>query len=321
MGIDPSVKPRILFFGTPDFAVCCLQELLANDFSVVGVVTSPDRPAGRGKKLKASAVKEFAMAKELNVLQPTHLKAPSFVQSLQVLNSDVAVVVAFRMLPKIVWSLPKWGTFNLHASLLPQYRGAAPINWALVNGETESGVTTFFIDEKIDTGAILLQEKIQLDTTETAGSLHNRLAILGSKLIIKTIVGLQKGNLTPQAQTNPPKLLAAPKLEKENTRIPWNKPLVTIQNFVRGMNPYPGAWCILTTTEGEEFIMKLFEVEIFYIEHSYPTGTLVVEGKQIRIAHPEGWVNCTLLQLPNKRRMRAADLLNGYRFHKKSLIN
>jgi methionyl-tRNA formyltransferase len=321
MGIDPVVKPRILFFGTPDFAVCCLQELLANDDSVVGVVTSPDRPSGRGKKLKGSAVKEFAISKGLNVLQPTNLKAESFIQALKALDADVAVVVAFRMLPKAVWSLPKWGTFNLHASLLPQYRGAAPINWALVNGETESGVTTFFIDEKIDTGAILLQEKIQLNANETAGSLHDRLASLGSRLIVETIIGLQKGNLMPQAQENPPKLLAAPKLSKENTRIPWHKPLLAIQNFVRGMNPYPGAWCILSTEEGEKSVMKLFEVEIYYTEHSYPNGSLVVEDKKIRIAHPQGWVDCTLLQLPNKRRMRASDLLNGYRFHKKSHIN
>ena len=313
------MKPRILFFGTPKFAVVCLQELRKRAYPIVGVVTSPDRPAGRGKKIKISAVKEYALSQDLNLLQPSNLKDVHFLKTLKKINADVAVIVAFRMLPKAVWSLPKQGTFNLHASLLPKYRGAAPINWALVNGEKQTGVTTFFIDEKIDTGALLLQESITIQKDDTAGSLHDRLAVLGSKLIVKTLEKLQAGQLNPKVQKNNSGLSQAPKLNKENTKIPWHLTLIEIQNFVRGMSPYPGAWS--EVEDGDQIlVMKLFEVSISIETHEAAVGSIVIDNKKIKIAHSDGWIICIQLQMPNKRRMSAKDLLNGYHFNKKSRV-
>ena len=319
MGTKKIMKPRILFFGTPEFAVVCLQELHKRAYPIVGVVTSPDRPAGRGKKIKISAVKEYAISQDLNLLQPSNLKDVPFLKTLEKINADVAVIVAFRMLPKAVWSLPKQGTFNLHASLLPKYRGAAPINWALVNGEKQTGVTTFFIDEKIDTGALLLQESIPIQKDDTAGSIHDRLAVLGSKLIVKTLEKLQAGQLSPKVQKNNSSLSQAPKLNKENTKIPWHLPLIQIQNFVRGMSPYPGAWS--EVEDGDQIlVMKLFEVSISIETHQAAFGSIVIDNKKIKIAHSDGWIVCLQLQMPNKRRMSAKDLLNGYHFNKKSRV-
>jgi len=306
-------KPRILFFGTPDFAVVCLRELVVKNYNIVGVITSPDRPAGRGKKLQASAVKQYAQTCQLPLLQPPNLKDPDFIAQLHKMKPDVAVVVAFRMLPKIVWELPPLGTFNLHASLLPQYRGAAPINWALVNGEKETGVTTFFIDDAIDTGAILLQEKVTITPGETAGSLHDRLASDGSRLIIKTLEGLITKKLEPTPQIHSSTLQKAPKLNKSNTRVDWQWPLKAIQCFVNGMNPYPTAWTEMITDEST-VPLKILSIHTETATHDHPTGELVDENGQIKIAHKQGWVYIDTLQLPNKRRMTAADLLNGYTF-------
>lgn len=313
MGMDHNRPLNIVFFGTPDFAVFCLEALLHRKDQIVGVVTSPDRPAGRGKKLRSSAVKQFAQTKKLPLFQPNNLKDSDFVDHLNTLEIDLAVVVAFRMLPKAVWSIPTLGTFNLHASLLPQYRGAAPINWALVNGEKETGVTTFFIDEAIDTGAILLQRKIRINPGETAGSLHDRLAKLGSELIGDTIDGLQQKQIVAQPQNTLIPLQKAPKLTKENTRINWALSLEKLEYFVNGMNPYPGAWTVLEQDQ-QQMPLKLFIIRVVYESHSCTIGSLEVRNKQIRIAHQQGWVVCDSLQLPNKKRLSAADLLNGFQF-------
>ncbi|MGC6422342.1 MAG: methionyl-tRNA formyltransferase [Flavobacteriaceae bacterium] len=309
-----ALKPlRILFFGTPDFAVVCLRSLVTHNKTVVGVITSPDRPAGRGKKMRSSVVKNYALEVGLPVFQPSNLKDSSFIETLTALQADVGIVVAFRMLPKVVWSLPKLGTFNLHASLLPDYRGAAPINWVLANGEKETGVTTFFIDEAIDTGAILLQKKIKIAPGETAGTLHDRLAELGSALVLETLEGLKKKELHACPQNNQRPLKKAPKLTKENTRIRWNQTLDALVCFVRAMNPYPGAWTQLIQKE-ETIAIKIYAIRICKEAHAIPSGTLVVKNKEMWIAHPQGWVLCDALQLPNKKRMAAADLLNGYEF-------
>lgn len=313
MGIDTGKPLNILFFGTPEFAVVCLELLVKRNYKIVGVVTSPDRPAGRGKRLKSSAIKQFALEKQLPLFQPNNLKDQGFINSIKALHVDLAVVVAFRMLPQVVWSIPKRGTFNLHASLLPQYRGAAPINWALVNGEQETGVTTFFIDKAIDTGAILLQKKVAIEKGETAGHLHDRLAELGSGLICDTIDGLSANEIIAQPQNTPQTIKKASKLTKENTRLDWNQSSDALIHFVNGMNPYPGAWTVLKQ-KGEEIPIKIFTITFHKEKHRYTIGKLVTSEKQIRIAHHEGWVVCENLQLPNKRRMTAADLLNGYEF-------
>ena len=242
---------RIVFMGTPDFAVGILDSLLQNHYTVVGVITVADKPAGRGQKVKFSAVKDFALAHNLPLLQPTNLKDDVFLHQLAALKANLQVVVAFRMLPKVVWEMPKYGTFNLHASLLPQYRGAAPINWAIINGETETGVTSFFIDDKIDTGAMLLHAKTPIDPKESAGTLHDRLMQLGAQTVIETLQLIQQGNPTTQLQDEQPDLKTAYKLNKENCKIDWNQPAKTIHDLIRGLSPYPAAWCNLINNEQE----------------------------------------------------------------------
>ena len=253
-------KLRIVFMGTPAFAVESLNQLIASDHQVVGVITAPDRPAGRGRKLQQSAVKQFAQEATIPVLQPTNLKDDIFIADLKALEGDLFVVVAFRMLPEIVWRLPKYGTFNLHASLLPQYRGAAPINWAIIHGETETGVTTFFIDEKIDTGAVIFQEKIMIDATDTAGSLHDKLMVLGSALILRTVDAIAQGAVTTTVQPKTENLKTAYKLNNENTKIDWEASPTTIVNRIRGLNPYPGAWCYLEDENQQERILSLIHI-------------------------------------------------------------
>ena len=310
---------RIIFFGTPEFAVHCLEAMVAAQQNIVAVVTSPDRKAGRGKKWRSSAVSLVAKAHGLPVLQPENLKAPEFIAALKAYRPTLMVVVAFRMLPKQVWSIPKKGTFNLHASLLPHYRGAAPINWAIINGETETGLTTFLIDVKIDTGQILLQEKITLEPYATAGSLHDTLAARGGKLILKTIEVLETQSSTPQAQPITGNYNLAPKLTKENTRIHWEQELSKIEALIRGLSPYPGAWTTAITSK-EEFTFKIFKAEILLENHRHENGALVVKNKKIKIAHTSGWLVCEELQLPNKRRMTAHELLNGYEFDEKTQV-
>jgi len=308
---------RIVFFGTPDFAVHSLAAVVEAGYVVVGVVTVPDRQAGRGKKLSASAVKAYAEIKQLPLLQPQNLKDPQFIQSLEALRPDLMIVVAFRMLPPAVWQIPPLGTFNLHASLLPHYRGAAPIHWAVINQETESGVTTFLIDEQIDTGALLLQETIPIALDETTGSLHAKMAQQGSQLVLKTIPGLIDQTIQPQQQQSSGPLRSAPKLTKENTQINWHQPLTAICAQVRGLDPYPGAWTRYSDGQ-QEWVVKIWEADLQRTEQKLPLGTIHIDQQQIRVAHPEGWLICQALQFPNKRRLGALALLNGYNFPAKA---
>lgn len=304
---------RILFMGTPDFAVASLEAILEEKMNVVGVVTAPDRPAGRGRKVQESAVKSFAVSKGLKVLQPTNLKSEEFQNELSALNPDVAVVVAFRMLPESVWKLPKFGTFNLHASLLPQYRGAAPINWAVINGEKRTGVTTFFIDEKIDTGNIILQKEVKIEHDETVGQLHDRLMEVGSRLVVKTLGQIARNKIETEKQKNSEELKPAPKLNQENTKIDWNDSVDQIYNHIRGLNPYPAAWCWLENST-EELRVKIFGVSKIYQEHHAPNGYLSVQDNKLKVAAGNGYILIKEIQLPGKRKMDTKSLLNGFSF-------
>ncbi len=299
--------------GTPDFAVASLESILKADYNVVGVITAPDKPAGRGRKLQESPVKKFAVSKNLKVLQPTNLKNTAFIEELEALAPNVQVVVAFRMLPKVVWNLPEFGTFNLHASLLPQYRGAAPINWAIINNETKTGVTTFFLDEKIDTGAMILQKEIDIPVKDTVGELHDKLMELGSGLVVETLELISKGNITPTPQPNNDLLKEAPKLNKENTKINWNDSLDQIYNLIRGLNPYPAAWSILFNGEKEEKV-KIFHCTKEITDHSLENGKILIEDKTLKVAGQGGYLIIKELQLPGKRKMDVKSLLNGYNF-------
>lgn len=310
------MSKKIIFFGTPPFAVKCLEKIVEEEFNIVAVVTAPDRPAGRGRQIKTSAVKQFAEAQNIHILQPTNLKDLQFIEQLKALEPDLMIVVAFRMLPKRIWSIPSLGTFNLHASLLPDYRGAAPINWAIINQEKYSGVTSFFINEEIDTGAILLQEKVEIEEQETAGSLHDKLAKKGSALICKTIKGILEGTINPQKQEIKGTEKAAPKLNKENVFIDWDQPLEAIQAKIKGLSPYPGArfnWI----EENKTAVIKIFEAEIVKENHPFEPKQVIIEDKTIRVAHPTGFINCKVLQFPNKKKMSVIDLLNGSSFSNK----
>ncbi len=301
---------RIVFMGTPDFAVGSLKQLLEANFNVVGVITAPDRPAGRGRKVQESAVKQFAVAHNLKILQPTNLKDDDFLKELESLNANVQVVVAFRMLPKAVWQMPEFGTFNLHASLLPQYRGAAPINWAIINGETETGVTTFFIDEKIDTGNIILQQTEKILPEDNVGTLHDRLMEIGATLVVETCKQIEKGTINLKAQQESSDLKAAPKIHKDTCKIDWTGSLSQIQNHIRGLSPYPGAWCHMVNGDKEEQI-KIFATEIEQLNHDYNVGKLVMDKKTLKVAVENGFIVLLELQLPGKRRMKVHEVLNG----------
>lgn len=300
--------------GTPEFAVSVLKKLLQEKFELAAVITAPDKPAGRGRKLRTSAVKEFALSKNLKVLQPSNLKDPIFLEHLKSLQANLQIVVAFRMLPKAVWNLPELGTFNLHASLLPDYRGAAPINWALLNGETKTGVTTFFLDEKIDTGAILLQRETQIRDDETAGELHDKLMHLGSDLVIDTLRLIQQGKASPQKQAQKT-VKIAPKIDADTCKIDWNESMENISNKIRGLDPYPAAWCILENG-ATKTTAKLFCAKKEFIQHNMPVGTVVTDKKNLRISAKGGFLNIGEIQLSGKKRMNAASLLNGYTFLK-----
>ncbi len=307
---------RIVFMGTPDFAVTILQGLLDKEYNIVGVITAPDRPAGRGQKLRKSAVKTYAESKGLTLLQPTNLKDEDFLSELSALQANLQVVVAFRMLPEVVWKMPVYGTFNLHASLLPQYRGAAPINWAIINGETQTGVTTFFIDEKIDTGAIILQETLEIGPNENAGSLHDRLMHKGSELVIKTVDAIAHKSVSTKIQPRSTELKTAYKLHNENTKIDWNAPLMTIHNHIRGLSPYPGAWCYLINNEKEERV-KVFSAFAKAEKDTTATiGSVEIEENSIKVTVTNGYIFITEIQLPGKRKMDVKALLNGYKFSK-----
>ncbi|TPG37807.1 methionyl-tRNA formyltransferase [Flavobacterium pectinovorum] len=306
-------KLRIIFMGTPEFAVGILDTIIKNNYDVVGVITAADKPAGRGQKIKYSAVKEYALANNLNLLQPTNLKDESFLAELKALNANLQIVVAFRMLPKVVWEMPSFGTFNLHASLLPNYRGAAPINWAIINGETKTGVTTFFIDDKIDTGAMILNSEIAIEPAENAGQLHDRLMLLGSETVIDTLKVIENGNVTTTIQEDDAEIKTAYKLNKENCKIDWTKSGEEINNLIRGLSPYPAAWCFLKD-KNEELNIKIYEAKLVSAEHSHETGSLIASKKEIKIAIKKGFIQLLSLQIPGKKRMQASELLNGITF-------
>ncbi|MBN8642556.1 MAG: methionyl-tRNA formyltransferase [Flavobacteriales bacterium] len=306
-------KLRIVFMGTPEFAVGILDTIVKNNFEVVGVITAADKPAGRGQKIKYSAVKEYALEHNLTLLQPTNLKDENFLSELKALNANVQVVVAFRMLPEVVWRMPKYGTFNLHASLLPNYRGAAPINWAIINGETKTGVTTFFIDDKIDTGAMILSKEIEIGSNEDAGSLHDRLMELGCGTVIETLQLIEKGNVTTSIQTDNPDIKTAYKLNKENCKIDFEKSGEEIYNLIRGLSPYPSAWCYIKDGE-QEWNVKIYEASLFIENHDYSIGSILFTKKEMKIAVKNGFIQLVSLQFPGKKRMNVAELLNGITF-------
>lgn len=302
---------KIIFMGTPEFAAICLERILESEHEVVGVVTVPDKPAGRGQKLSQSAVAKLAIEKNLNLLQPEKLKNPEFVEELKALNADAFVIVAFRMLPKEVWQIPAKGTFNLHASLLPDYRGAAPINWAIINGETESGATTFLIDEKIDTGNILLSSKVPILPEDNAGNLHDKLAESGKELIIETLNGLEKGIIIPKAQPEVSDAKAAPKIFREDCKIDWTENLENIHNKIRGLSPYPAAWSWLKLNE-EQKQLKIYKGHFEYVEvDSEKINQIEFEKGIIKIYHAQGLYFIEELQAEGKRRMNAQDFING----------
>ena len=300
--------------GTPDFAVTILKTLLEHKYDIVGVITAPDKPAGRGRKLNESAVKQFAKEKGLNILQPTNLKNEDFLNDLKALNANLQIVVAFRMLPEAVWRMPEYGTFNLHASLLPSYRGAAPINWAIINGETKTGVSTFFIDEKIDTGAMILQETVAIENDENAGSLHDKLMHTGSDLVIKTVKLIEKGNVETTPQPEIEDIKTAYKLNKDNCKINWNDSIDNIYNKIRGLSPYPAAWCILKNGE-DELDIKIYSATKEFEEHALDIGSIITTKKEIKVAVQQGFIKILSIKLPGKKNMDAKSLLNGYTFN------
>lgn len=310
-------KLRIVFMGTPEFAVGILDTIIKNHYEVVGVITAADKPSGRGQKLKYSAVKEYALDNNLRLLQPTNLKDETFLAELQSLNANLQVVVAFRMLPEVVWRMPKLGTFNLHASLLPNYRGAAPINWAIINGESKTGVTTFFIDDKIDTGAMILSKETMIGSEESAGELHDRLMTIGSESVISTLALIENGTVTTTIQVDNADIRTAYKLNKDNCKVDWHKSAAEIHNLIRGLSPYPAAWCFFKDN-GEEWNVKLYEAKVISESHALAVGQIITTKKEIKVAVKDGFIQILSLQLPGKKKMAAHELLNGVSFSERA---
>lgn len=311
---------RIVFMGTPDFAVATLKALIDHNYNVVGVITAPDRPAGRGQKLRASAVKTFALEQGLHIMQPTNLKAESFLEELKSLNANLQIIVAFRMLPKVVWQMPEFGTFNLHASLLPQYRGAAPIHWAIINGETKTGVTTFFIDEKIDTGAIIKSEETAIGNATIVGELHDELMNIGSTLVIKTVEQIENDTVETYIQPQTKDLKTAYKLNRDNCKIDWTLNIDTIYNMIRGLNPFPTAWCLLDNDEEKPLSVKIYGVEKIEESHNFDAGKLIATKDELKVACQGGYIKIIEIQLPGKRKMEVKSLLNGFKFSEQSKL-
>lgn len=312
-------KLRIVFMGTPEFAVGILDTIIKNNYEVVGVITAADKPAGRGQKIKYSAVKEYALENNLTLLQPTNLKDPAFLEELKGLNANLQIIVAFRMLPKLVWEMPKYGTFNLHASLLPNYRGAAPINWAIINGESKTGVTTFYIDDKIDTGAMILSAETPIHPDENAGQLHDRLMILGSETVIDTLKLIEKEEVSSTIQEDNSEIKTAYKLDKDNCKIDWNKSGEEIHNQIRGLSPYPVAWSYFKDNN-QEWNVKIYESKISIENHTYSIGSVLTTKKEIKVAVSNGFIQILSLQFPGKKKMTAFELLNGMTFSDKALV-
>ncbi len=311
---------RIVYMGTPEFAVESLKRLVEGGYNVVGVVTMPDKPMGRhGSVLQASPVKQYAVSQGLHVLQPVNLKEEAFVEELRSLQADLQIVVAFRMLPEVVWNMPKWGTFNLHASLLPQYRGAAPINWAVMNGDTETGITTFFLKHEIDTGDIIQQVKVPIADTDNVEIVYDKLMMLGGGLVVETVDKILDGTITsiPQSEviSSETALRPAPKIFKETCRIDWNTGVKKVYDFVRGLSPYPAAWTEMCMPDGTCQVLKVFETEKQFVAHEWAVGDIDTDGKTyFRIAVDDGFVNLLSIQVAGKKRMPVADFLRGYRW-------
>jgi methionyl-tRNA formyltransferase len=303
-------KLRIVFMGTPEFAVGILDTILKNKYDVVGVITVADKPAGRGQKVSMSAVKQYALEHNLTILQPTNLKDEAFLEELKNLDANCQIVVAFRMLPEVVWKMPKYGTFNLHASLLPNYRGAAPINWAIINGETKTGVTTFFIDDKIDTGAMIVSDEIAIDKDENAGMLHDKLMNLGCKTVINTLQLIEEGNVKTTIQQENIEIKTAYKLNKDNCKIDWSKPLNEIHNLIRGLSPYPASWCFWNDND-TVLNIKIYDSLKEEAIHELKIGTIVATKKEIKVAVTNGYIKLMCLQFPGKKKMLAHEILNG----------
>lgn len=306
-------KLRIVFMGTPYFAVGILDSILKNNYNVVGVITAADKPAGRGQKIKYSAVKEYALEHNLTLLQPNNLKDEGFITALKSLNANLQVVVAFRMLPQVVWEMPKFGTFNLHASLLPHYRGAAPINWAIINGDLKTGVTTFFIDNKIDTGAMILSKEISINADENAGKLHDRLMDLGSETVIETLYLIENKIASTKIQDGSTDLKTAHKLNKENCKIDWTQSGISIYNLIRGLSPYPTAWFVLKDQE-KELNAKVYKAKWEEELHAFKIGTIISDKTTLKVAVENGFITLLELQLPGKKMMSSKDILNGTTF-------
>jgi len=305
--------------GTPEFAVGILDTIIKNNYNVVGVITAADKPAGRGQKIKFSAVKEYALANNLHLLQPTNLKDENFLSELKALKANLQIVVAFRMLPEVVWKMPKLGTFNLHASLLPNYRGAAPINWAIINGDTKTGLTTFFIDDKIDTGAMILSTETEIGTEENAGQLHDRLMLLGSQTVVDTLALIEKGTVSTTIQKENPEIKTAYKLNKENCKIDWSKSVTEIYNLIRGLSPYPSAWCFFQD-KNEEWNVKIHEAKMILESHNNRAGSLICGKKEMKIAVEGGYIQVINLQFPGKKKMNVGELLNGMAFSEDAMV-
>ena len=308
---------RIVFMGTPDFAVESLKALVDGGYNIVGVITAPDKPAGRGNKLTESAVKKYAVENNLELLQPEKLKNPDFLAELQNLKADLQVVVAFRMLPEVVWNMPPLGTFNLHGSLLPQYRGAAPLNWAVINGETKTGVTTFLLDHEIDTGKIIFKKETPIGENETVGDVHDRLMEIGAKLVVETVDAIAAGNIQPIPQTDLMEKIEikhAPKIFKEDCRIDWSKDTETVRNLIRGLSPYPTAWTNLANIKtGEEILTKIFFAQKVDSEKGNLPGSIETDGKTfLNVACRNGWLQITDLQIAGKKRMKTEEFLRGF---------
>lgn len=303
---------RIVFMGTPEFAVTSLKKLVESGFNIVGVVTAPDKRSGRGRKLKGSAIKKYALENKLKLLQPKNLKSEDFISNLKALNANLQIVVAFRMLPKVVWQMPLHGTFNLHASLLPDYRGAAPIHWAIINGEEKTGVTTFFIDEKIDTGNIILQEEVIISKDEIVGELHDRLMNIGANLVSETVLNIQNNSVTTHKQMQCSEKIA-PKLFPENCKINWNNSIDTIYNHIRGLNPFPGAWTNMINNN-DITSLKIYKIRKEEIQHNESIKKITTTKNYIKVAVNGGYIIIDELKISGKKKLDCKNLLNGYTF-------
>jgi methionyl-tRNA formyltransferase len=308
---------RIVFMGTPDFAVASLKALHNGGYNIVGVITAPDKPAGRGKKINESAVKKYAAENNLTILQPDKLKNSEFLAELKALKADLQVVVAFRMLPEVVWDMPPLGTFNLHGSLLPNYRGAAPLNWAVINGETKTGVTTFLLDHKIDTGKILFKKEIAIWENDTVGTIHDSLMPIGAKLVIETVDALASGNYEAVSQTellDEKNIKHAPKIFKEDCKINWDDDVESTRNLIRGLSPYPAAWTTLINSKtGKQIASKIFFAIQVEGKADDEPGTIKTDGKTfVKVACQNGWLQITDLQIAGKKRMKVEDFLRGF---------